>query len=100
MKTYATLTEALADLKKRGFDRDFNLRETCVECSASGKQLSASEFEITEVYRFYGSSDVDDEVILYAIESKHGLKGTLVNAYGIYADPVSHEMVAKLRFDK
>jgi hypothetical protein len=100
LKTFETLTQAIADLKARGYDRDFNLRETCLECSQSGKQLSANDFEITETYHFDGSTDVDDEVVLYAIESKGGLKGMLVNAYGVYADTVTDALVAKLRFHK
>lgn len=100
MKTFETLSEAINDLKARGYTRDFNMRETCVECSQSGAQLSPEDFEITESYHFDGSTDVDDEVMLYAIESKDGLKGTLVNAYGVYADSVSSDLVAKLRFHK
>ncbi|MES2621919.1 MAG: phosphoribosylpyrophosphate synthetase [Bacteroidota bacterium] len=97
MKSYDTLTEALADLKTRGYDRDFNLRENCIECTNSKKQLSPADFEITEVYRFEGMTNPSDQSILYAIESKDGMKGTLVNAYGPDADPVSQELIAKLR---
>ena len=100
MKTFETLTEAINDLKRRGYDRDFNLCETCIECSQSATQLSAADFEITETYHFDGSTDVDDEVVLYAIESTTSLKGTLVNAYGAYADTASDAIVAKLRFHK
>ena len=100
MKTFETLTEAINDLKARGYDLDFNLKEDCIECLHSRTQLSANEFEITETYHFDGSTDVDDEVMLYAIESKAGLKGTLVNAYGIYADSISDALIAKLRFHK
>lgn len=97
MKSYDTLTEALADLKARGYDRDFNLRETCIECTNSKRQLSPADFEITEVYRFEGMTNPSDQSILYAIESHDGMKGTLVNAYGPDADPVSQELIAKLR---
>lgn len=100
MKNYETLVQAINDLKARGYDRDFNLRENCIECSVSGTQLSASDFEITETYHFDGSTDVDDEVVLYAIASKSGLKGTLVNAYGTYADATSDDLIAKLHFRK
>ncbi|HWB62650.1 MAG TPA: hypothetical protein VG603_03995 [Chitinophagales bacterium] len=100
MKSYETITEAVADLKKRGYDRDFNLRETRIECTTSGKQLSPEEFEITEVYRFEGNTDPGDEMVLYAIESNDGMKGTLVNAFGPYSNPVSDALVAKLRFHK
>ncbi len=100
MKAYSTLVHAIDDLRKKGYDRDFNLRESCLECSASGRQLSPDDFEITGTYHFDGNTDVDDEVVLYTIESKSGLKGLLVNAYGIYADSVSDALIAKLRFHK
>ena len=97
MKSYDTLTEAIADLKNRGFDLDFNLRETQIECTTTGAKLSANEFEITEVYRFEGNTDPGDELVLYAIMSKNGLKGTLMNAYGVYSNTVSNELIQKLK---
>lgn len=100
MKSYSTLTEAIADLKKRGYERDFNLKENCIECSASGTQLSPEEFEITETYRFEGESDPGDELVLYAIASKDGMNGILVNAFGPYSDTMSDALIAKLRFHK
>jgi hypothetical protein len=101
MKSYDTLTEAINDLKARGYNRDFNLRETFIECGATGTQLAPNEFEIKEVYRFEGDTDPGDELILYAIESKKGgLKGTLVNAFGPYANSISSELIAKLRITR
>ena len=49
---------------------------------------------------FDGSTDVDDEVALYAIESTNGLKGILVNAYGAYADTPFDAIIDKLYFHK
>lgn len=100
MNSYSTLTEAINDLKKRGYERDFNLKENCIECSASGTRLSPDEFEITETYRFEGESDPGDESVLYAIASKDGMNGILVNAFGPYADTMSDALIAKLRFHK
>lgn len=96
MKQYATLVDALNDLRARGYTHDFNLRETCLECSQVRRTLQPEEFRIVEVYRFEGMSNPDDNTVLYAIESEDGLKGVLVNAYGVYADPLSSDMVAKL----
>lgn len=100
MAAYTTLVEGINDLKKKGYDMDFNLRETYIECASTKQQLSPSEFEITEVHRFEGMTNPSDQTILYAIESKHGLKGVLINAYGVYADPISQELVAKLSVHK
>jgi hypothetical protein len=96
MKQYTTLVDALNDLRTRGYTHDFNLRETCLECPQANRALQPSEFRIVETYRFEGMSNPDDNAVLYAIESEDGLKGVLVNAYGVYADPLSADMVAKL----
>jgi len=101
MKSFETVTEAIADLKERGYDLDFNLKDTVIECPSKNLQLSAKEFEITETYRFEGETDPGDEMVVYAIEGKNGeLKGTLVNAFGPYANTASDEIIAKLKFHK
>lgn len=98
MKSYDTVSEAINDLKARGYDRDFNLKETYIECAGTGVQLSPSQFEITEVYRFEGETDPGDEAVVYAIESpSEGIKGTLVNAFGPYSNTISDAIIAKLK---
>src|SRR5262245_3905770 len=97
METYETVTEAIAALRKQGYTEDFNLRENCIECRQGKYKLFHDQFQIDKVYRFEGMTDPDDETVLYAISSPElNLKGTLVNAYGIYSDPVADEMVRKL----
>ena len=53
-----------------------------------------------EVHRFEGNTDPEDESVLYAIRTPDGLHGTLVGAFGTYADEMSVEMSAKLHFRK
>jgi len=96
MKNYATLTEALDDLRRRGYTEDFNLKPTCLECAAKQVELHPDDFEIAEVYRFEGATNPDDSSVLYAIAGQNGLKGVLVDAYGMYATSVSTDMLAKL----
>jgi hypothetical protein len=98
MKDYETMVEALNDLKSRGFRYDYNLISHGLESNVDGEMiaLSPAEFEIEEVYRFEGMTNPSDSSILYAIASKGGLKGTLVSAYGVYADTMSNEMIEKL----
>lgn len=99
MNSYNTLTEALDELKKRGYTKDFNLQESCIHCGESDIRLHPDEFVIDEFYRFEGDSNPDDSSIVYAISSVNGeLKGTLVDAYGVYASSLSPAMVAKLGF--
>ena len=97
MKIYETLSEAISDLTKRGYTFNFNIKHDCIACVENSINLQPDEFEIDEVHRFQEMSDVGDENVLYAISSdKYNMKGLLVNAFGIYADTASAEMISKL----
>jgi len=93
MYNYDTLSEALNDLTKRGYTLDFNLKSV-------QKKFNSKSLNVVEVYRFEGMSSTDDESVLYVIETSDGMKGTLVDAYGTYADSISIEMIQKLKFTK
>ena len=94
MIAYDTVSEAINGLKKRGFEVDFNLRENCLVCHDD--KFNIDDFEIVEVYRFEGNSDPSDEAVVYGIQSITGMKGVLVNGYGISADTMSSDMAKKL----
>jgi hypothetical protein len=96
MYTYDTVSEAVNGLKQRGYTIDFNPLHDCIECVHTGR-LTPDEFEITEVHRYEGNSDPADEAVVYAIESRHGQKGVLVNGFGISAETLSDDMITKLK---
>lgn len=97
MDAYPTLSGTMNDLRKQGYVEDFNLQQNCLECRSGQFKVFADEFKIDSFYRFEGESNPSDEAILYAISSdKHNLKGVLVNAYGIYSEQVTDEMLQKL----
>ena len=96
--SYDTVSQTVETLRQRGFSVDFNLKENCLVCHAG--LFDVNNFEIVEVYRFEGNSDPSDEAIVYAIQSVSGIKGVLVNGYGISSDPMSAEMAQKLNIYK
>ena len=100
MKNYRTLSEATNDLKKRGYNEDLNLKATCIECPAHDLQLNPEDFRIDEFYRFEGMSNPSDNSIVYAISSEAGIKGVLVDAYGVYAENLNDAMIKKLRIQR
>jgi hypothetical protein len=76
------------DLTRRGFSEHFQVVGDRLRDVASGKVFPADQVMIVEVHRFEGVSDPDDMSVLYAIETRNGLRGTLVDAFGVYADPL------------
>ena len=95
---YATVTEAINELRKQGFTTDFNLEENCIVCHVG--KFEPDDFEIVDVYRYEGNSDPGDEAAVYAIESKSGEKGILVTGYGISDDTYSNAILRKLSMRK
>jgi len=101
MKPYTTLSETMEDLRRAGYTEDFNLRQNCLECRNGQFKVFAGDFKVDSYYRFEGESNPSDAAILYAISSdRHGLKGVLVNAYGIYSEPLTDEMLEKLQISR
>src|SRR3954471_16532468 len=99
MKTFETLSEAMSDLKTRGYASDFNLHPEWIENVPLNMRLGPSQFHIDEVHRFEGMTNPDDSAVLYAISTPQGVKGVLVDAYGAYAESLSVEMIKRLRVD-
>jgi len=97
-ESYGTLSETMNGLKTEGYDMDFNIKDECIVCHQNNTKLSPDDFEIDKVYRFEGESNPDDEAVLYALSSpKFGVKGLLVNGYGISADEASSALIEKLQ---
>ena len=98
MEHYDNLVEGINELKKQGYVEDFGLKKNCLECRSGKFKVFHDEFEIDKSFRIEGDSSADDSSILYAISSaKHSLKGILINAYSIYSDDMTNEMLKKLQ---
>ncbi|ADR22051.1 phosphoribosylpyrophosphate synthetase [Marivirga tractuosa DSM 4126] len=95
--SYDTLSEATNALRKEGYTEDFNLKPECLECLTSKLQLHPEDFEVDAFYRFEGMSNPDDNSIVFAISGKNGMKGVLVDAYGLYSSSLNEAMVQRLK---
>jgi hypothetical protein len=60
------------------------------------KTFRPEDVVIREHRRFEGASDPDDMAIVYAIEAEDGTRGTLVDGYGVYADPAVSAFLSKV----
>ncbi|WP_296144077.1 hypothetical protein [uncultured Flavobacterium sp.] len=91
---YATVLEAIKQLRDAGFMVDFNISGNAL--TVNDAAYDVAEFEITEVYRYEGDSNPDEESTVYGIESKDGVKGILVTSYGMYIEDASDDLLQKL----
>jgi hypothetical protein len=92
---YATVTEAINELTKQGYTIDFNLPDNVKKFETG--EYNPEDFEITGVYRYEGESDPGDEAIVYAIESKNGIKGLLVSGFGISSNKSARSVLDLLK---
>ena len=73
-----TLSQVMATLNERGYKEQFELTEDGVNALASKQKFKPTDLKIIKKYRFDGMTNPGDESTLYSLESKGGLKGTLV----------------------
>ena len=92
---YSTVSEAINKLREQGYETDFNLEENYI--TGNKEKFNVEDLEIVDVYRYEGDSDPSDEAIVYAIESKTGVKGILVNGYGVSSDSLTASLIEKIR---
>lgn len=83
-------------LQEKGFTEEFQITAQGLKALNTGKIYQPQDLKILEHFRFEGITDPDDEAVLYVIETKDGLKGTIVDAYGIYANPELAEFMKKV----
>lgn len=90
-----TLKTCLDKMIEQGYVENFKAQDGGLKSLETEKVYAPGDLKVVNFYRFEGISNPDDNSILYVIEAKDGAKGTLMDAYGAYADPA----VAKLIVD-
>jgi hypothetical protein len=92
-----SLTVCLAEAIADGYVENFTVIHKALVTQANRKKsYEAKDVHIVNFYRFEGESDPDDTAIMYAMETADGIKGTLVDAYGVYADANITEFVLRV----
>jgi len=90
---------AIAWLERDGFTAEFKADGDSVRVTGTTQRYAADEVRIRDYYRFEGTSDPDDMSVIYAVETRDGTRGTLIDAYGSYADPAVGAVVARMDVD-
>lgn len=81
-----SLSLCLNKLLEEGFTENFKATDKGIQSIESTKVYKPAQIQVVNFYRFEGASDPADNSILYAIQTSDNVKGTLVDAYGMYAD--------------
>lgn len=83
-------------LKDMGYVYEFEMREEGLMSTDSGKIYTPDEVKIGEHFRFEGISDPEDMSILYTVTTYDGKKGTVVDAFGTYANSNLMDFIKKV----
>jgi hypothetical protein len=82
-----TLVDCHNKTMEEGYKEDFVMEDDQLKCVSTEKKYDPTEVSIINFFRFEGQNDPDDSSIMYVIETNDGKKGTVIDAYGAYADP-------------
>lgn len=74
-------------MKARGFDADFEYVDGVFRVTGSERAFRENDLSIVEHHRLEGMSNPDDMSVIYAVETSDGTRGTIVDAFGVYANP-------------
>lgn len=81
-----TLALCLNKVIKDGYTEDFKVSDSGLVALQDNQKYAPEQVHVVNFFRFEGFSDPADNSILYVIETSDGKKGTLIDAYGPYAD--------------
>jgi hypothetical protein len=88
MDEMKTLASCLNKIVKDGYTQNFTVTEdgSHLRSLETEKLYKPEDVHIINFFRFEGASDPSDSAILYVVETNDGEKGSLTDAYGMYAD--------------
>jgi hypothetical protein len=81
-----TMVDCINSLTRKGFTESYTAKEEGLQSLSTKRLYKPEDVKILDFYRFEGMSDPADNSILYALETSDGKRGTLLDAYGPYAD--------------
>ena len=91
----ATLSECIKIALDRGYSENFRVTAKGLITEDEKFVYTPEDVKISNFYRFEGNSNPDDNSILYLIETDDR-KGTLVDAYGVYAEALISNFVQQV----
>ena len=78
MKSYQSVTDALSDLREKGYEDDFTTASFGLYCGDLDMRLDPEDFHVDEIDKVEVHSTAGDGTMIYAISASTGAKGVLV----------------------
>lgn len=94
------MEKCLNKLEADGYTVHYKVEKGKLHDLTNDKNYKAKEVKVVNFYRFEGITDPEDMSILYAIETSDGKKGTLADAYGLYADEATTTFMQEVETNK
>ena len=92
-----TVTEAVAYLADEGYGEDLRITREGIVSRAHDGALSPSDVVVDHTFRFEGTSDPGDEMIVLGVScAGWGTKGAIATAYGPHMEPEEAEILMEL----
>ena len=88
-----TLSMRMEELKEAGYTTDFIFVNG--KLRGNEKDYEAADIEVVKEFRFEGPSNPDDMSILYQLKANDGTKGSVVDGYGVSANPELSQFLMK-----
>jgi len=93
---YDTLAYATESLLKRGYRVNFKVNEMGKLTDSKDLEFEPSEVILMEIYRFEGMSNPADNSILYAVKTRTGEKGIVIDSYGADGSKITSDFMNKV----
>lgn len=91
-----TMSSCTNRLQEEGYTENFSIKEVGLEAPSTGTLYTPDEVKINSFYRFEGESDPADNAIVYAIETRDGAKGLLIDSYGASASQKISKFISEV----
>jgi hypothetical protein len=92
----SSLSSVVNKAMKDGYTDTMKVTKQGLFDTNRNKTYTPREVRVIDFFRFEGESDPADNTIMYKIETSDGAKGTLIDAYGAYADEAVNRFMAEV----
>jgi len=91
------LSDRVNKAMKDGYTTNMKVTKQGLLVESKNRTYTPEEVKIIDFNRFEGQSDPADNAIMYLIQTVDGVKGTIIDAYGAYADETINKFMTEVQ---